>query len=186
VPEVVEVTMGRCTTFFGEPFIRQASSPATGAALVQAGYTAAADARCLAAQTDAHAVWRRTRSGLALKPWQRVEADGSVTIDEPFTEAMMADCIATLGRHCVLESNSIRWEPLGGPYDAMYRAMQATGAPISFQTAAPEMIGDPLRTLDWAVAHGAAAVELNRDYPAYPMAPLVAVGDGLAANATTE
>jgi len=184
VPELAEVTMGRCTTFFAEPFIRQASTPVTGAALVAAGYSAAGDARCLAEQIDAHKVWKRTRSGLALNPWQRVEPDGSVTMDEAFTETMMTSCIATLGRGCVLENNSIRWVPLAGLYDTMYRAMQRTGAPISFQTATPERIGDPLRTLDWAVAHGAAAVELNRDYPSYPMAALGSVSAGLVANAS--
>jgi len=184
VPELAEVTIGRCTTFFGEPFIRQASSPSTVAALLRAGYTSAADARCLAAQVNAHRAWQRTRSGLAFNPWQRIEPDGSVTIDEAFTESMMTNCIGILGRRCVLENNSIRWEPLKGPYDAMYQAMQLTGAPIAFQTATPERIGDPFRTLQWAIAHGASAVELNQDYPTYPMILLLAASYALAMNST--
>jgi len=183
VPELVDVTIGRCTTFYAEPFIRQASTPVTGAALVAAGYTAAADARCLTAQIDAHSAWQLTRSSLALNPWQRVQPDGSVKIDEAYTETMMTECVSRLGPRCVLENNSIRWEPLAGAYDAMYQAMQRNGAPIAFQTATSERIGDPLRTLDWAVAHGAGAVELNRDYPTYPLAALVTASIGLTANA---
>ena len=185
VPELVEVTMARCTTFFDEPFIRHASNRATTTALVGAGYTAAADARCLAEEIDAHAVWQHTRSGLAFNPWQRVNPDGSVTVDEAFTESMMTYCRVRLGRRCVLENNSIRWEPLKGPYDAMYRAMQLLGAPISFQTAAPERIGDPFLTVQWAAAHGANAVELNRDYPSYPRVQMLAARQRLAANFST-
>lgn len=182
IAEIVEVTMARCTTFFDEPFIRHASNPATAASLVRAGYTAAADARCLAEEIDAHAVWQRTESGLAFNPWQRVNPDASVTVDEAFTESMMTYCRAKLGHRCVLENDSIRWAPLTGPYDTMYQAMQRLGAPITFQTATPERIGDPIRTVQWAMAHGANAVELNRDYQTYPMVQIVAARDRLVAN----
>jgi len=181
-PEIVEVTMARCTTFYDEPFIRHASNLVTAAALVGAGYTAEADSRCQAEEIDAHAVWQHTRSGLAFNPWQRVNPDATVSVDEGFTESMMTYCRAKLGRRCVLENDSIRWPTLKGPYDSMYQAMHRLGAPISFQTAAPERIGDPLLTIQWAEAQGANAVELNRDYPTYPMVQVVAAQNGLAAN----
>lgn len=159
VPEVAEVVISRCTTIFAEPFVRHVTNQEAVRSMLAAGYTADADERCQRAQIDAHTVWKETRSGLALNPYQRVRAGNDIKIDQQFTERMMEYCRRQLGRRCVLENNSIRWPPLGGSYASMYGKMRSLGPPTSFQTAAPSRIGDPVQTLRWAIRQGANAVE---------------------------
>jgi len=170
-PTVAEVTMSRCTTIFAEPFARQAWEWATVRAMLDAGYTAAADMACLRDQVTAHRVWRRTRSGLAVNPAQLVTPTGEVRVDDAFTAIMMRFCRDQLGPRCVLANNSIR-SPISSldrsepHYARMYDAMRNVGGPHSFQTAAPARIGDCGNTLVWAVEARAAYVELPGDLAA--------------------
>jgi len=180
-PEIGEVTISRCSTVYVEPFIRQLADPQNLKALLAAGDTADADRRCVQSQIDAHLVWSRTRSGLAFNPYQTPEAGGRA-IDEPFTESVMAYCRKVLGPRCVLENNSIRWPPPDGAMGQMYQAIRRLGPPISFQTATPERIGDPQKTLDWAVEQGANAVELPRSYSNWPAGMLQGAADRLQRN----
>ena len=58
---------------------RSSGTPGCGAnrsALVRAGYTPRADKACHRQEIDAHRVWSRTRSGLALNPAQLVGVEG--------------------------------------------------------------------------------------------------------------
>jgi len=162
VPEIREVTIARCTTVYDEPFIRDRQDPATVQALLDAGFTVSADVQCLREQVDAHDVWQTTRSGLALNPYQRIDATQGRAEDEPITDAMMGYCRQRLGARCVLENDSLRSPPLAGAYTAMYQRMEAFGAPISIQTATPRKVGDLAATVQIAVALGASAVELPR------------------------
>ena len=182
VPEIAEVVISRCTMVFAEPFIRGSSNSETVQTLLTAGYTAEADERCQRAQIDAHAVWRQTSSGLALNPYQRLVAGAEPRTDEQFTERMMEYCRERLGLRCVLENNSIRWPPLGGPYDKIYATMKSLGPPMSFQTAAPSRIGDAVDTIRWAIRHGANAVEFVAGTKALPPGAFTELDQGLRAN----
>ena len=89
VPEVREVTISRCTTFYDEPFIRDTTDPATVSALLGAGYTVAADEICQQQEIQASTVWHHTHSDLSFNPYQVIIAVGSTRTDETFTASMM-------------------------------------------------------------------------------------------------
>jgi len=165
VPEIAQTSITRCITFFAEPFLRQARRiPATANALLTAGYTDTADESCQKEQVQAATVWKHTRSGLSFNPYQRLHPDGSVTADEKFTEAMMHYCRSLLGARCVLENHSIRTTSQSVWYGPMYAAIKALGGGISYQTAAPNRVGDLIATLAWAAGQGASSVELPVSY----------------------
>ena len=179
VPEVREVVVARCTTFFAEPFLRDKGDKQTVANLFDAGYDTAADHRCHQRQLEAHQVWQHTRSDLELNPYQDIEQTGRASVDEGFTEAMMQYCRAVLGPRCVLENNSASDPP---KYPRMYLAMRELGAPLAFQTATAAKLGDLFTVLDWAVAQGASSVELPATYTANPPSAFADAGGRLAAN----
>jgi len=164
VPELTMTQITRCTTFYAEPFLRQARNPDSVTNLLAAGYTATLDEACHRQQVDTHKVWTHTRSGLSFNPYQRIAADGSVSNEVAFSQQMMSYCRQQLGARCVLENHSIRTLDQGPLYDDLYLAIRTLGGPICFQTAAPDRIGDLGGTLKWAVQQGAASVELPSSY----------------------
>lgn len=195
VPNVVEFVVSRCALFYPEPFIIGASQSENDTNLLSAGYTEAADQACQQEEIDtAAADWPTTRIGVSFNPYQTLapasNSNGYTTgTDESYTEQMMAYCRYTLGPRCVLENDSIR-DPIsavGGTtpyYTEMYAAMTGAsgpidltlnglnvsvplGAPIAFQTATANNIGDFWGTLEWARQQHAASVELPVDstYP---------------------
>ncbi len=164
VPELRVVTISQCMTVYAEPFIRDAADEVSVANLLAAEFDSVQDRECLRRQVEAHQVWRSTRSGLAFNPYQVINQDGTVGVDLEFTVSMMSYCREVLGERCVLENNSIRWPPFEGRYERMYESMAALGAPISLQTAKPELVGDLAAAVEWAVGQGAGAVELPRNY----------------------
>lgn len=165
VSEVAEVNIGRCTTVFAEPFLRETDKPANIQAYRDAGYTQAADEGCLHEAVVAHSVWHLTRSSLALNPYQFVTPNDT-GVDEAFTESMMVYCRQTLGDRCVLGNNSIL-SPIssrGANYQSMYDHIKAAGKPIYFQTATLDKVGNLMDTLTWAATQGAGMVELPAGY----------------------
>jgi len=191
VPNVDEFVVSRCALFYPEPFILGTSIAANDTALLAAGYTEAADQQCQQEEIDtAGADWPTTRIGVSFNPYQTLapstNSKGYVTgVDEGYTEQMMAYCRYTLGPRCVLENDSIR-DPISavggsGPYyGEMYAAMTGAsgpieltlggtdrsvtlGAPLAFQTATADNIGDLWGTLEWARLQHAASVELPLD-----------------------
>jgi hypothetical protein len=171
-------------TFYAETFLRQAGTPETPRALLDAGYSVEADQRCHTEQVDAHRVWTTTRSGLTFNPYHRIEGNGNVTAELDFPKEMMRYCREALGSHCVLENYSLSSPLRDGLYQELYPALVAAGRPLAFQTAAASRIGDWRATLAWAVEVGAASVELNRGYPTYEMDELEAFSQALRDNAT--
>ncbi len=163
-PEILEVTVARCMTFYAEPLVRHRNDRAIVAALLDGGYTAGADRTCQLEQFDAHQAWARTRSGIALNPYQVLHPDGRSDVDLAFTQEVMARCRSTLGERCVLENNSIRTPAFEGTMARMYCAIAAAGGHRTFQTARNDRVGDLAATIEWAIAHGAAAVELPSQY----------------------
>jgi hypothetical protein len=180
VPEVREVTISRCTTFYAEPFIRDASDPATVSALVGAGYSLAADENCQRQEIDAAAVWRHTHSDLAFNPYQTIGLGGTTQVDEPFTDLMMVYCRQVLGPACVLENNSLRTPPPPA-YQIMYAQMMAIGRPIAFQTEVAGRIGSLQATLSYAVSLGADSVELPGGYESLATPAALSVSAGALA-----
>lgn len=184
VPEIREVTISRCTTFYDEPFIRDTTAPLTVTALVGAGYTFAADQTCQQQEIQASTVWKHTHSDLAFNPYQLIAAGGATATDEAFTESMMQYCRQVLGNACVLENNSLRVPPPGAAYVSMYAAMQSLGSPIAFQTATAARAGDLTQVLSYAASLRASSVELPAGYASIATpASFAAATSLLAANA---
>jgi hypothetical protein len=183
VPEVREVVVSRCTTFFAEPFIRDKGDKGSVANMLAAGFSFDADQKCHRDQIDAHRVWAHTHSDVDFSPYQNIERKGVKSVDEGFTESMMDYCRTNLGARCVLENNSIR-TPVQDNYAAMYGRIQQLGPPISFQTANPNKIGDLLSTLMWAAQQGANSVELPGSYQQQPPQTFTAANEALLRNRT--
>jgi len=183
VPEVREVSVSRCTTFFAEPFLRDKGDKGSVANMLAAGFGFDIDQNCEREQIDAHKVWAHTHSDVAFSPYQNIEKKGVNSIDESFTESMMNYCRTTLGARCVLENNAIRTPPQAN-YAAMYDRIKAMGPPISFQTANPNKIGDLLATLTWAAQNGANSVELPGSYTQQPASAYASANQALINNPT--
>jgi hypothetical protein len=141
-----------------------------------------ADQACIQEELAVGSVWKQTRIGVAFNPYQEILPGGVARTDKGFTESMMQYCRTELGAQCVLENNSIRWPPLASAYTEMYAAMQALGAPISFQTAAAARIGSLTQALTWAAGVGADAVELPQGYGTIPLATLAEATQALERN----
>jgi hypothetical protein len=177
-PEIREVTISRCTTVYAEPFIRNVANPAAVGALLNAGFTVAADQACHREQILSHRVWVHTRSDLSLNPYQVV--GNGTRADESFTEEMISFCRSTLGARCVLANNSLR-TPLQFPQ--MYDSIRAQGPPITFQTATLARVGNLAATIEAAIALGAGSVELPAGYQSLSVSALEGYDKRLSANA---
>ena len=185
VPEIREVTISRCTTFYDEPFIRDTAYAPNDTALLSAGYSVAADETCQREEVEATTVWQHTHSDLAFNPYEVVNADGLNSTDELFTQSMMQYCRQVLGAACVLENNSLR-DPPQQSYLAMYASMNQLGQPLAFQTATVSRVGNLQSTLAYAVGLGANSVELPGGYEALGTpATYASTNRALAANPTT-
>jgi hypothetical protein len=164
---LAEIVVSRCTTFYAEPFIRQTSVTSNRRALLHAGYTMRKDKACHKQEVNAHKVWSKTRTGLAMNPAQFVTRGAGRTVSDSFTVKMMRHCRKALGSRCVLENNSIR-SPIRSldpdrrhpHYARMYKAMTKQSPARAFQTATAERMGKCSKTLDWAADRGASYVEL--------------------------
>lgn len=161
-PLLREVAVSRCTTFYAEPMVRQGYDRASVAALLAAGYTAAADERCQEEQLAGMAVWQQASVLLALNPYERVTGTGTLEVDAPYAVGVGQRCRELFGQRCVVSNNSLRWPLLGGEYVPLYAGMRALGRPLAFQLAAPGRIGELDAVLEHAVDVGAGSVELTR------------------------
>ena len=177
-PEIREITISRCTTVYAEPFIRDTADPVSVGALVGAGFTVAADQTCHREEVLSHQVWVHTRSDLSFNPYQVVGA--GLAPDEAFSAEMMSFCRSTLGPRCVLANNSLR-TPLQFP--KLYAQIKTLGAPIAFQTAVLNKVGNLGATIDAAIALGAGSVELPAGFGSLPVSVLKSYSSRLSANA---
>jgi len=134
-------------------------------ALLDAGYTLAADETC-PARGD------RCECGLAahprrscVHPYEVIGAGGVTSTIKLFTESMMAYCRQVLRTQCVLENNSLRTPPLAS-YAAMYQSMTTSASRSHFRRQRCPRIGSLTATLQYAVTLGASSVELPGGYEA--------------------
>jgi hypothetical protein len=184
VAEIREIVISRCTTIFAEPFIRQTSIDANLSTLGSAGLDDERDLRCFKEQVDAHDVWKRTRSDLAVNPYQSIEAKSAAASggsrvrggDLAMPEQVMRYCRQRLGARCILENNSLRADP-SPQYVQLYEVMEGLGKPLAFQTATGDKVGDLAETVAMAADLGAASVELPISYRRTPPRDL---GEALA------
>jgi hypothetical protein len=182
-PAFAQVEITRCSTVFAETFIRNARNTAESEALAGAGLTAASDEECVREEIVAHDVWKHSRSGLAINPFQALQPNGKTVRDESFSYQMMQYCRQILGPRCVLENNSLRTPPIAA-YAELYQQMRQLGPPIGFQTAASKRVGNVTATIALAAQLGASSVELPAGY--VPTPADVVAGSRLAANAPSE
>jgi hypothetical protein len=166
-PQLRQVEITRCSTVFAETFIRNVRNQTETQQLLAAGLTQTIDEQCIRDEIQAHQVWKLTRSGLAVNPYQAVQPGGHTRPDEAVTYQMMLYCRQVLGPRCVLENNSLRSPPLSG-YATMYQQMSQLGGPIGFQTAALKRAGNMSATLNLAAQLGAGSVELPTGYQPTP------------------
>ncbi len=203
------VTISRCSTAFPEVFLRGGSGITADIksfdanSLVNAGYTKDLDNTCEHEEIDAHKVWTRTRSSIALNPYDNLDVatKSFKGTDVSYTGEIMDYCHTTLGARCVLENDSIREGYVGGisgtlssstapptsnPYAFLYWKMNRIGPPLQLQTAAtPERLGSLTATLDGSIKIGANAVELIRNYDSLiSVADLTPYSTRLLANPT--
>ena len=142
-PLIEDVTTSGCMTVFAEPLIREVTDKTSVANLIAAGYTEAADQTCQEDAIAAQGAWAHTHSSIALNPYQAISGSGSVSIDEAFTQTLMAYCHSTLGNRCTLGNNSIRTASLGTQYNQMYTSMKGTGPHPLLPDRAGETGGQP-------------------------------------------
>ncbi len=179
VAEIRETIVSRCTTVFAEPFIRQTAAAENLTTYAAAGLNDETDLRCFKEQVDAHDVWKRTRSDLAVSPYQSVQAKAAARDegraqrggDLDIPEQVMRYCRERLGPRCVLENNSLRIEPRA-QYEELYEVMRGLGRPLAFQTANGDKVGDLAATISRAADLGAASVELPISYRKAPASDL--------------
>lgn len=182
VPEIRLVAMSMCTTFYAEPMLRQNSDGSNTANLLAAGYTMSKDLDCQTRQIQAQQVWTRTRSLLALNPYQRVGA-GRQPPDVATAVDVGRECRNVLGSRCVLGNNSVRWPPLQGAYGQLYDQLKALGQPLSFQAAGPSRVGDLDRTAQWVADLGGGSLEITSQQASTPTPQLSSVDRDLVRNA---
>ena len=181
---IEDVTTSACMTVFAEPLIREVTDPTSVANLLAAGYTEAADQTCQEDAIAAQAAWTHTHSSIALNPYQAISSSGKSSVDEAFTQTLMAYCHSTLGQRCTLGNNSIRTASMGTQYEQMYSAMKGTGPTLYFQTAQAKLVGNLQSTVGWAIAEGANDVELPSGYQTLLTATQMKADDqALSANA---
>jgi hypothetical protein len=184
VPQVREITVSRCSTIFDEPFARQFGDAANVSALLNAGYTSAADEKCIVDSIAAHEVWRHTTSDVAFGPFP-VIADPGGQRDIGFTESVMSTCRTMLGVRCGLQNNSLSSDKLAdATFQQLYHRMTQLGPTIVLQTASRGRIGDAASVLAAAVTIGANAVELPAGYTGWALALLQQTNQELATNPT--
>jgi hypothetical protein len=187
VPEISEVTISGCMTVYDEVLMRQVNDSDTVHNLLAAGYNVAADQACQEDQIDAHRVWERTRSGIALNPYQVINPDGTTGTDEAFTESLMDYCRKVLGLRCVLENNSLH-PPIStlGAYGQLHAKMKALGPPISLQTAgAIESTAFDAMVTQAIQLIGTNAIEVPQVFAPYPPSLIQSLNANLDSTNTT-
>lgn len=160
-PQIRLVAMSMCTTFYAEPMIRQGDDGNNATNLIASGYTISKDEQCQARQISTQQVWTRTRSLLALNPYERVDLQHRSQPDVNEALAFGRQCRQVLGKRCVLGNNSVRWPPLTGNYRTLYDGLHAMGPPLAFQLAVPTRVGDVVRAAQWAADIGAVSLEIT-------------------------
>jgi hypothetical protein len=162
VPEVAEVVATRCTTVYGEPFIRDITNATTVRNLLAAGFNVSADHQCIQQMFAEHAVWKQTRTGVAFSNYGLINPDGTTISDTTFPTAMIDTCRSVLSVRCVIENDNLNSSVNAN--SPMLLARAVAGGANGFQTSGCSSVGNLPQALQIAVSYGFHAVELCPGY----------------------
>jgi hypothetical protein len=175
VPEVRETQVSMASLCYSEPFLHY-----DWTALAAAGDTLSLDQASYTTMIAAHTVWKQTLQDLSFNPYVGGGGNGLA-----FTLQEITAFRAVFGSQGVLMNDSLRApvSSLGSQYITMYNAFKTAGGPISFQTATPNVVGDPATVFRLAAGYGAQSVELWNGYQNVPASVLATGQAELLANA---
>jgi hypothetical protein len=153
-PLVAAVAVTSCAEQTDEPFVAS-SGPISKQNLKNAGLTDALQQSCLSGAMTDYAAWPNTDVDFTVNSYNKL-AGG---VDTAFTESVMAQCRAAAGPRCVLDNHALQ-APLTSDLQ-IYADIRAMGAPINFQTQAPEAMGCLWpETITEGLMLGARAIEV--------------------------
>ena len=176
-PLIAEVSVTSCVSFGDEEFLSPIDEWTTDN-LNQFGYTNEAFEACLMQALDAYSGWRRTIIDDIFNPFYMITFHSPIlTWDVGFTEALMQNCVSSLGSRCLLDNQELGKftpAPSGGPTAppnvqnlfAMWSYMESLheqGVMVTFQTTSP---GNLLHTWGSNDAGWNAVVQLARQFGA--------------------
>jgi hypothetical protein len=163
-PLIRGVAVTSCSTLTGEPFVLAMSPPALET-MEAAGWTPAAQQRCLEGALADYSGWAHTPITFAFNPYRTVVNDKVVT-DDAVTTGTMKSCATSQmrgGPDCVLGNNALTSQAASGGSSPVYAEIAAlwparpTTTLAYFQTASPEV---DCAAIDVAEIHHANTVEL--------------------------
>ncbi len=174
-PRLAAVGMNRCMSYWPEPFMRQLKERQNRQNLRQAGYSARLDKAAQSETLKTHAgCWRRTRSSIALDPYQAlVDSGDRWASDMEYTATFIREATQVLGGRLILQNDSFVSERphLGEEYWRMYDLMRGSGATFGLQPRGTtgETIGDLRTLIEAAIGQGASYLELVNIYQGSPI-----------------
>lgn len=153
-PLVVAVAVTSCAEQTDEPFVAS-TGPVSKQNLKKAGLTDALQQACLSGAMTDYAAWQNTDIDFTFNSYN----DLSGGLDPSFTQTVMTQCRQIAGSRCVLDNHALQTPIVNDP--TIYSAIAAMGAPINFQTQAPETMGCIWpETITQGLILGARAVEV--------------------------
>lgn len=153
-PLIKAVAVTSCAEQTDEPFVAS-SGPISKQNLTQAHFDDAAQEACLTGAIDDYSAWQNTGIDFTVNSYNRI-AGG---IDTNFTVSVMTLCRQKIGSRCVLDNHGLQTPVTSDA--AIYQAIAAAGAPINFQTQAPETMGCIWpETITQGLMLGARAIEV--------------------------
>ncbi len=174
-PALAVVDMTRCMSYWPEPFMRQLKEPQNRRNLREAGFSVALDKVAQGEALTTHAqYWKRTRSGIALNPYQELADSGdSWKPNMEYTAAFIQEAVKVLGARLNLQNDSFVSErsQLGPDYWKMFDLIRNSGASFGLQPrgTTKESIGDLRKLIEAAIGQGAGYLELVRIYEQSPI-----------------
>jgi hypothetical protein len=166
-PLIRSVAVSSCATLTAEPFVQSPSLPLHNT-LFAAGWSSAAQQRCLQGAFADYSGWKRTSIDYTFNPFVTYTPGKAAGTPEPtFTSQVMATCAnlhRTTGRTCILSNHAFtatapttsRSAPVYAEITALY-AQHPT--PVDLQTGPPDNFGG-CQAIDVAVSYHAQSLEL--------------------------
>jgi hypothetical protein len=131
-----EVAVSSCSSTTAEPFII-ALSPENLPALHAAGYSDTAMKACLAGAIDDYAVWKKTPIDYTFNEFRNSDS-GRPVVDQEFAPHVMEAFRARFGKRGVVANHGLNADLRPGAV-RVYEEIKKLGAPIEFQTVAPNV-----------------------------------------------
>lgn len=161
------VAVSSCATLTAEPFV-QSPSLALHTELFAAGWSSAAQQRCLQGAFSDYSGWKRTSIDYAFNPFVSYVPGRAAGIHDPaFTNQVMTTCAdlrRTTGRTCILSNHAFTaTAPTISRSAPVYAEIKALFAkhptPVDLQTGPPDNFGG-CQAINVAVSYHAQSLEL--------------------------